>query len=675
VTDVLRSSGQPLDAATRGYMEPRFGHDFSKIPIHPASSAQSFAGGNGAGVLQRKCACGGSSPAFGECEECKTNRGASLQRRSGGKSGPSEAPPIVHEVLRSPGQPLDAATRAFMEPRFGQSFSAVRVHADARAAESAREVNALAYTVGRDVVFAAGQYAAQTTGGKKLLAHELTHVVQQSAMTKGGNLRLDNPYSAEESAAVRASEQILSGEQVRIDPAVADPIVRRQTRPSRVLPQTTAASVCEIHFSKGTVSLADSAAFEQCIQSLQDYLQQNLDATVRLNGYVSEDESGAGDLSSSRAEAVKQRLVQAGISPERITVAGKGPDHSYLLGDLKRRVDVIVNGANAQIETPPQTVKPPADFELNPKKIDFPTKKHDPPKQVAPKKINPPKNSETPAKDSKAPSPKTGQKRKIEAPAGKTKIVADKGDKPALVSKPACTLPRHLGGSAADDCGDSNAPDFASHDKPNVSSWSAIKMAAWAAAHPPTYSPFRSWVSNIACELEMAAVLALAGSPGLAAFSRFVAGTGGKMPLNSTSTLGQMALKTPSFLATVGTVKDDIERQLAEASNGDLNACVLSVQPPATYFGFSDGFALKAVIGGTHGEQLYATAFDADVSTRRYSITLRFVICDNFGVSEDDLYAPGLIPFWILQHERDPASKYKPFVHVLDLSVPISGTF
>ena len=61
-------------------------------------------------------------------------------------------PSIVHEVLRSPGQPLDATTRGFMEPRFGYDFRAVRVHTDSQAAESARAVNALAYTVGRDVV-------------------------------------------------------------------------------------------------------------------------------------------------------------------------------------------------------------------------------------------------------------------------------------------------------------------------------------------------------------------------------------------------------------------------------------------------------------------------------------------------------------------------------------------
>lgn len=88
-------------------------------------------------------------------------------------------PSVVREVLRLSGQPLDTGTRAYMEPRFGHDFSQVRVHTDAKAAESARTVNALAYTVGRDVVFGAGQYAPRSSIGQRLLAHELTHVVQQ----------------------------------------------------------------------------------------------------------------------------------------------------------------------------------------------------------------------------------------------------------------------------------------------------------------------------------------------------------------------------------------------------------------------------------------------------------------------------------------------------------------
>ncbi len=113
-------------------------------------------------------------------------------------SGP--VPSIVHEVLRSPGQPLDAASRAFFEPRFGHDFSSVRIHTDAPAVESARAVNALAYTVGREVVFGAGQFAPRTDTGQRLLTHELAHVIQQN-----GNVampeRISDPGEAAEQEA------------------------------------------------------------------------------------------------------------------------------------------------------------------------------------------------------------------------------------------------------------------------------------------------------------------------------------------------------------------------------------------------------------------------------------------------------------------------------------------
>ena len=103
--------------------------------------------------------------------------------------GNSSAPASVHEVLRAPGQPLDHATRAFMEPRFGHDFSMVRVHTGASAGQSAREVNAQAYTVGNAIVFGAGKFAPSTADGRRLLAHELTHVVQHGEGDSGPCLR------------------------------------------------------------------------------------------------------------------------------------------------------------------------------------------------------------------------------------------------------------------------------------------------------------------------------------------------------------------------------------------------------------------------------------------------------------------------------------------------------
>ena len=159
-------------------------------------------------LLRRKCACGQHTIAGGECAACDKQ---GLQRRVAGQAEPEGVPPIVHEVLGAPGQPLDAATRSLMEPRFGHDFSRVRVHTDAKAAESARAVNALAYTVGREVVFGAGQYRPASVSGRRLLAHELTHVAQQQHLNSSHiqRLRINDSHGADELQADRVAEEIV----------------------------------------------------------------------------------------------------------------------------------------------------------------------------------------------------------------------------------------------------------------------------------------------------------------------------------------------------------------------------------------------------------------------------------------------------------------------------------
>lgn len=114
-----------------------------------------------------------------KCAEC--DEGEMLQPKRG---RPVDAgggvPASVHQVLGSPGRPLDAATRAYFEPRFGRDFSRVQVHTGPLATRSARDVEALAYTVGRDIVFDAAQFAPATHEGRRLIAHELAHVMQQT---------------------------------------------------------------------------------------------------------------------------------------------------------------------------------------------------------------------------------------------------------------------------------------------------------------------------------------------------------------------------------------------------------------------------------------------------------------------------------------------------------------
>jgi hypothetical protein len=107
--------------------------------------------------------------------------GPVLQRVAQNTPAPSKAPPIVDDTLRSSGQPLDRQTRGFMEARFRQDFGQVRIHTDALAAESAQSVQAKAYTVGSQIVFGAGQYQPTSDAGRRLLAHELVHTIQQGA--------------------------------------------------------------------------------------------------------------------------------------------------------------------------------------------------------------------------------------------------------------------------------------------------------------------------------------------------------------------------------------------------------------------------------------------------------------------------------------------------------------
>jgi hypothetical protein len=202
------------------------------------------------GFLQRKCACGKGAGLTDECEECqdrkflgnsspplqkklaidepgdpyereadrvaeqitnsevacKTPRAilniARVQRWPVSPAAKTDVPPIVHEVLSSPGQPLAQDTRAFFEPRLGHDFSRVRVHADSKATESAKAVGALAYTVAPHIVFSSDHFAPSSPTGRSLIAHELTHIVQQGSPVAPAESTASSP--AMQSGAQRA---------------------------------------------------------------------------------------------------------------------------------------------------------------------------------------------------------------------------------------------------------------------------------------------------------------------------------------------------------------------------------------------------------------------------------------------------------------------------------------
>src|SRR5215475_11044841 len=111
-------------------------------------------------MLQRDCSCGGGKAQCDSCNQKARKKDTLLQRSPAVPSAPAplSAPASVTSTLATPGRPLDASTRSFMEPRFGRDFSDVRVHADSTSAQSARDVNANAYTVGQHIVFEEGKY-------------------------------------------------------------------------------------------------------------------------------------------------------------------------------------------------------------------------------------------------------------------------------------------------------------------------------------------------------------------------------------------------------------------------------------------------------------------------------------------------------------------------------------
>jgi hypothetical protein len=149
-----------------------------------------------------RCACEGSGE---PCEEC---RAAAIQRKAVRPAPHGGPPEILHTVLRSPGRPLDTADRHFFEPRFHRDLSGVRIHTNPEAQESARAIQARAYTAGSDIVFDSGQYAPGTDEGRRLLAHELAHTVQQSRLQGVVHRQIFNFFEQQDSGEIPPDDEL-----------------------------------------------------------------------------------------------------------------------------------------------------------------------------------------------------------------------------------------------------------------------------------------------------------------------------------------------------------------------------------------------------------------------------------------------------------------------------------
>jgi len=173
------------------------------------SNVVATASTNMSGSLQRQCGCGNHTIAGGECEECKKSsqtifRKANPQGRAASHS--------ICTVPKSDGQPLDPPLRHFMEARFKHDFSGVRLHTDSEANASAKSIGALAYTYGQDIFFDASGFQPKTPHGLTLIAHELSHVVQQSRhpLPLNDGLRVEPETSAAEVEADRVALDVVT---------------------------------------------------------------------------------------------------------------------------------------------------------------------------------------------------------------------------------------------------------------------------------------------------------------------------------------------------------------------------------------------------------------------------------------------------------------------------------
>jgi hypothetical protein len=267
-------------------------------------------------------------------------------------------PPLVNEVLRSPGQPLDPHTRSFFEPRFNHDFSRVRVHTDAPAAKSALAVNARAYTVGQDVVFGGQQYQPHNSLSRRLLAHELTHVVQQRGSGATGPLTIGSANDRLEQEADLAASQLALGSVAAPTMTTAGSVRRLQrdlaTPPPAVaepvLPDLTPDEIQEaIEFNRARYNEANTRLIQRLLGGPQtgEWTEENIEAianTQQEYGLPKDGKVGEATFRFLNREQTLEGMTRSNenclvsfrlIGPDAQTFARVDPTHCIFRGHFR----------------------------------------------------------------------------------------------------------------------------------------------------------------------------------------------------------------------------------------------------------------------------------------------------------------------------------------------------
>ncbi|WP_338761576.1 DUF4157 domain-containing protein [Massilia sp. METH4] len=318
----------------------------------PAGARAPTVAAGGAGV-QRKCSA------------CESEDEKLVVRAKAAPGG--AAPAVVDSVLGGPGQALDGATRRFFDSRFGYDFSAVRVHTGGAAAQSARAINALAYTAGHDIVFGAGQYAPDTDAGRHLLAHELTHVIQQSGgAVPGARLQRQEGATDDEEPEIDFGEVEPStgvgrpppefGERPAEPGCPAVPTNLGDLRPDPPCPTEAVGSIVGSRFQ----FCMDSDAFidQRQVDLLRDFARrQRADSLFKVHGFASTDGAAAYNLrlSCHRAKRAARELQNAGVPSQQIRIAAMGETSSFGATQAENRIVIVGADAPAGQVTPDAT--------------------------------------------------------------------------------------------------------------------------------------------------------------------------------------------------------------------------------------------------------------------------------------------------------------------------------
>lgn len=663
------NQGYIFSKTTNGSPTPRWGHDFSKIRVSAAPTqvqtkltvnepgdryeqeADRVAeevmrtsglpdGAISAGTppnVQKKCAAcesgGGLCPKCAEEEKTLQRKALSssitplVQRQNAGpeedeetlaeKKGPngrigqltSNFSARINSLLGRGGQPLTESERNFFEPKFGHDFSKVRIYADGESADVAHGLNARAFTIGNSITFGAGQYAPETSEGRRLMAHELVHTIQQ---TQQG---LPSAYNDGHEIGSLGINRGAGGWKGSLSLPQTSLCVQRLGDPSRVPPDMT----CPIPPGPAP-NVTDHLLFPNAVSSLSPLQVQQIDnfvanwqvsgenASVRIDGFASTPGSDELNwrLSCERAQAVANEMQHPsdgtpGIPATHIEVFAQGETAEFGAAPENRRVNIFIPSA------PP----PP-----------------------------PP-------------------------PSGCTTVTA----------VPGSSTPTLIGSRGG--CG--SGADFASHDFPTV----PLALQLRSLLNQLSLLPDRRLEALMHGELSL-----LTGSLGTSMATHFDGGSGSTLRHAVGSALSSEVDASPTFAALARATEASIITQISTqvASNCHIDWTTFNVLPsssalPATNFSLLNGdrLLLQGVLGGTQGLRIFIRDFNLNMATHGFTATLIFEICDDFGVDQTDLDplnpghgSPGLVAFWILQHERPP--RHVAFINEVVLEKPISGS-